>query len=295
MIRSRPRVKHVPCKFMQIGYIYRKIRMQRKSKEYMEPKDYYEILGVGKDATPKQIKEAYRDLAFKYHPDRNASDSNAAEKMKSLNEAYAVLSHPEKKKEYDALRRQYGSSAYNHFRKSYTEQDIFQGSDIHQVFEEMARAFGVRGFDEIFKQFEGQGYRRFETKRPGLHVKGFMFSGWMGGRGPFFKLGQNLSKILTGSAGAAGIAQRGSDIYDVIYLQPSHAFQGGPFAYYNKKRDKKLVVRIPPSTKDGQKIRLSGMGEEGRAGGSPGDLYLKVNIKKPLGQKIKGFLDAIRK
>jgi len=261
----------------------------------MEPKDYYEILGVGKDAEPRQIKEAYRELAFKYHPDRNASDSNAVEKMKSVNEAYAVLSNPQKKKEYDALRQQYGSSAYNHFRKNYTEQDIFRGSDINQVFEEMARAFGGRGFDEIFKQFEGQGYRKFETRRPGLHVKGFVFSGWMGGKGPFFKLGQNLSKLLAGASGAPGIARRGMDIYDVIHLQPTHALQGGPFAYYHKKKDKKLVVRIPPYTRDGQKIRLSGMGDEGFAGGIPGDLYLKVNIKKPLGQKIKGFLDSVRK
>ena len=260
----------------------------------MDSKDYYEILGIGKDAEPIQIKEAYREMAFRYHPDRNASDSDAVEKMKAVNEAYAVLSNPQKKREYDALRQQYGSSAYTHFRKSYTEQDIFRGSDIHQVFEEMARAFGVRGFDEIFKQFESQGFRRFETRRPGFHVKGFVFSGWMGGRSPFFNLGRNLSRLLSGSTGAPGIARRGMDIYDIIHLQPSHAFQGGPFAYYHKKRDKKLVVRIPPQTRNGQKIRLSGMGEEGRAGGIPGDLYLKVNIKKPLGQKIRGLLDSFR-
>lgn len=260
----------------------------------MDSRDYYQILGIEKDAEPKQIKEAYRDLAFKYHPDRNASDSGTVEKMQAVNEAYAVLSNPEKKREYDALKQQYGSTAYNRFRKSYTEQDIFQGSDIHQVFEEMAKNFGMRGFDEIFKQFEGRGYRRFETKRPGLHVKGFVFSGWMGGKGPFFKLGQNLSKLLTGSAGGTQIAQRGMDIYDVIDLQPSHALQGGPFAYYNKKRDKKLVVRIPSYTKDGQKIRLSRMGEEGRGGGMPGDLFLKVSIKKPLMQQVRGFLDSFR-
>lgn len=261
----------------------------------MDPRDYYQVLGIEKDAEPQKIKEAYRDLALKYHPDRNASDSSALEKMQAVNEAYAVLSDPQKKNEYDALRQQYGSTAYNRFRKSYTDQDIFQGSDIHQVFEEMARNFGVRGFDEIYKQFEGRGFRRFETKRPGLHVKGFVFSGWMGGKGPFFKLGQNLSKLLAGNAGGAAIPQKGMDIYDVIQLQPAHAQQGGPFAYHNKKRDKKLVVRIPPYTKDGQKIRLSRMGEEGRGGGMPGDLYLKVSIKKPLIEQVKGLFDSFRK
>ena len=65
----------------------------------MDSKDYYQILGIEKGAEPKQIKEAYRDLAFKYHPDRNASDSGTVEKMQAVNEAYAVLSNPEKKRE----------------------------------------------------------------------------------------------------------------------------------------------------------------------------------------------------
>jgi len=258
----------------------------------MDSKDYYRILGIEKDAPPQKIKAAYRDLALRYHPDRNVSDSGTVEKMQALNEAYAVLSNPDKKREYDALRQQYGSAAYRRFRNSYTEQDIFRGSDIHQVFEEMARSFGVRGFDEIFKQFEGRGFHRFETKRPGLHVKGVVFSGWLGGRGPFIKLGQNLSKLLTGSAAGTKISQKGRPIYDVIHLQATHAQQGGPFAYFNKKRSKKLVVRIPPDTRDGQKIRLSGMGEEGRSGGMPGDLFLKVIINKPFIQRVKGLFDS---
>ena len=166
------------------------------------------------------------------------------------------------------------------------------GRYVLTVFEEMAKTFGVRGFDEIFKQFEGQGYRRFEAKRPGVYIKGFVFSGWLGGGGPFSKLGKNLSKLLTGTAGGKELPEKGRDSHDVIHLQPAHARQGGPYAYRLKRRDKKLVVRIPPYTKDGQKIRLSGMGEAGKAGGIPGDLYLKVNIRRPLIQQIKGFLES---
>jgi len=256
----------------------------------MEQKDYYSILEIEKDASPERIKEAFRDLAFKYHPDRNASSADAVEMMKSINEAYAVLSNPDKRKDYDAMREQYGSAAYNRFRSSYTDQDIFRGSDIHNVFEEMAKNFGMRGFDEIFKQFDGQGYKTFEAKRPGFHVRGAVFSGWMGGGSPFFSLGKHVSNVLLGKTGA----RSGKDIYDTIRLQPELANTGGPYAYHHQKNGKRLVIRIPAGVRQGQKIRLAGMGEPGQGGAPPGDLYLKVGIRKPLLQQVKGLIDSFR-
>src|SRR3989339_584555 len=107
----------------------------------MEQKDYYTILGVEKDGSSKRIKEAYRKLALQYHPDRNP-DPSASSKMKDVNEAYAVMSDPRKRKEYDLIREQFGGSAYGRFRQSYSDQDIFRGSDIGQVFEEISRIFG---------------------------------------------------------------------------------------------------------------------------------------------------------
>ena len=92
--------------------------------------DYYQVLGVPPDSESGKIKQAYRDLAFKYHPDRNTENPAAAEKMKQVNEAYAVLSDTRKRREYDALRQQYGSSARNQFRQQHSEKDIFSGSDI---------------------------------------------------------------------------------------------------------------------------------------------------------------------
>ena len=137
----------------------------------MSQNDYYQILGIDQKAGPRQIKDTYRKLAFEYHPDRNRKNPEAAEKMKRVNEAYAVLSDPAKRREYDAMRQQFGSSAYNQFRQNYSEQDIFSGSDVNQILEQMARAFGLRGFDEIFKEFYGQGYRHYEFRKPGFLQK----------------------------------------------------------------------------------------------------------------------------
>jgi DnaJ-class molecular chaperone len=84
----------------------------------MSPNDYYQTLEVDQKASSKQIKEAYRKLAFKYHPDRNSENPDTAEKMKKVNEAYAVLSDATKRREYDTLRQQFGSSAYSQFRQN---------------------------------------------------------------------------------------------------------------------------------------------------------------------------------
>ncbi len=85
----------------------------------MDQKDYYDILGLEKDASQKQIRDAYRRLALLHHPDRNKDSPEAADRMKEINESYAVLSDPKKRREYDGLRQAYGSSAYGQFRQTY--------------------------------------------------------------------------------------------------------------------------------------------------------------------------------
>jgi DnaJ-class molecular chaperone len=261
----------------------------------METQDYYQILGVEKTATPRQIKDTYRKLAFQYHPDRNRENPKASDKMKQVNEAYAVLSNPSKRKEYDELSSQFGSAAHNQFRTRYTEQDIFTGSDIGKIFEETARAFGLRGFDEIFKEFYGPGFRSFQIKRPGFFVKGFVFSPSFGRKesvkidnsaGTMAKIGKFLLKKIAPSA----FPEKGKNIYDVIPVTLPHAMSGGPYAYHLRRKDKKLVVKIPPGIKDGQVIRLAGMGEDGTGGAPAGDLLLKVKIKKGWTQKLRDTL-----
>ena len=260
----------------------------------MTETDYYKILGVTPETGAKELKEAYRKLAFKYHPDRNEENAEAAEKMKAVNEAYAVLSDEGKRRNYYAMRQRFGSSATGRFRQDYSQQDIFSGSDVQQIFEEMSRAFGLRGFDEIFKDFEGGGYRSFNVNKPGFTVSGFMFSGKLGGKDLF---GQALS-----SAGRMGALPRmfsklipgmdeprqTQDLHETITLSATLAREGGPYAYFHDKLAKKLVIRIPKGTRDGQRIRLSGMGAQ--AEGAPGDLYLHVKVQKTLKEKLMGLI-----
>lgn len=267
----------------------------------MSQNDYYQILGVDPKAGEKQIKDAYRKLAFQYHPDRNHKNPEASENMKKVNEAYAVLSDASKRREYDTLRQQFGASAYNRFKQNYSEQDIFSGSDINQILEQMARAFGLRGFDEIFKEFYGQGYRQYEFRKPGFFAKTTYFTGPRYGRkrnhtgfplhGGIGKLTRFLLKQFSG----VELPEDGADIRDTIFLNPEHARKGGPYAYYLRKKNKKLVVKIPPGTKQNQHIRLAGMGEDGKGGARPGDLYLQVRIRKQLLQRLRELLSKIRK
>jgi DnaJ-class molecular chaperone len=267
----------------------------------MSQNDYYQILGVDQKASAKQIKDAYRKLAFQYHPDRNDKNPAAAEKMKSVNEAYAVLSNPDKRREYDTLRQQFGSSAYSQFRQTYSEQDIFSGSDINQILEQMARAFGLRGFDEIFKEFYGQGYQRYEFRKPGLFAGRYFFkmprqSGRMNRGGhPLPGAVGKLTRFLLKQFSGIEFAEDGADIHDTIWLDHELARRGGPYAYYLRKKNKKLVVKIPAGSRPDQKIRLAGMGEDGKGGGRTGDLYLKVRIRKPLLQQAKDFISKWRK
>jgi DnaJ-class molecular chaperone len=261
----------------------------------MPQEDYYRVLGVDQNASKTKIKEAYRQLAFKYHPDRNSQNDAAAEKMKKINEAYAVLSNPAKKNEYDNLKTQFGSSAYTHFRNNYSEQDIFSGSDINHIFEEMARSFGFRGSNEIFKEFYGRGYQQFQFKSQAGTGPGHNFRGQSqtdNQQQILFPSKGNLAKIIRfvlQKVSGLQFPVDGADIDEHLYLAPQQALQGGPYAYYLRRQSKKLMVKIPAGIREGQRIRLAGMGEKGKAGGKPGDLFLKVHIRKPLLKSIKDF------
>lgn len=262
----------------------------------MGQNDYYHILGVDPAASQAQIKLAYRKLALQYHPDRNTGNPSAAAQMKTVNEAYAVLSDPRKRREFDAMRQTFGSSAYGHFRQSYSERDIFHGSDINQIFEEVSRTFGFRGFEDIFREFYGSGFQSFEFRQPGAFGKAFGFSSARKSGSPQMPklpFGRGLGKLIRyflKRKWGIELPEKGADDHDVIRLSSNLARTGGKIHYLNRKKSKELVVNIPAGIADGQQIRLRGMGAEGRGGGEPGNLYVKVRVRKSLAQIIRNFV-----
>ncbi|SLM32311.1 putative DnaJ3 [Desulfamplus magnetovallimortis] len=269
----------------------------------MDTRDYYKILEIDPLADAGAIKKAYKKLAIKYHPDRNPDDASASEKMAMLNEAYAVLSNSDKRREYDHLRERFGTDAAGRFRQSNSYEDILKHSDIEKIFQEIADSFGIRGLNELFKVSGGVnsgGFFFFGTFGPRSDAQGFNSRGFSEINNQsstpqlkpyqkfFYNMGNKLLKRAVNSLLKAPETEL--DVYDNIVLSPSHARDGGPYAYYHKKRDARLVVKIPPDIKDGHKIRLKGAGIEDSLTGQKGDLFLTVAVKNDLLSRIKGFI-----
>jgi curved DNA-binding protein len=121
----------------------------------------------------------------------------------------------------------------------------------------------------------GPGFgRRYSQEVP---VSSEMFSG---------VLGKSIRYLLKKTFGIREPG-RGKDLYDAIYLDPRQALEGAKGKFLHRKRSRELIINVPPKMKEGQKIRLKGMGEEGRDGGEPGDLYLKVKIKKNMFHRLR--------
>lgn len=209
----------------------------------MQVKDYYETLGVSRNADEKEIKRAYRRLAQKYHPDKNPDNPQATEKFKEINEAYEVLSDAEKRAKYDRF-----GHAWNQYQE----------------------APGNGGFNWGDWTGGTGGYNTTYTRVEDLED---VFGG-SGGFSDFFE-------TLFGQRRADGPRQRtrsrrGQDIEQPIQVTLSEAYHGGTRRL--SKDGRQLDVKIPKGVKDGSKIRLSGEGMPGVGGGHPGDLYLVVSV-----------------
>lgn len=207
----------------------------------MEYKDYYKILGVERTADDKTLKQAYRRLARKYHPDVNKS-KGATERFKEINEAYEVLSDPEKRKRYDSLGpdwqryAQAGAGPFEGFRVHFGGG----GADLEDL----------GGFSDFFRTIFGDlGVRQTD-----------------------------LFDVFGAEPGRRGARRaRGQDVQADVELSLEEAYHGCQRTLALDGR--RLEVKIPPGVDTGSRVRVAGGGPSGTAGGERGDLYLTVTVR----------------
>ncbi len=203
--------------------------------------DYYKILGVDKNASESDIKKAYRKLARKYHPDLNPGDKEAEKKFKEINEANEVLSNPENRKKYDKYGEHWQHA--DEIEKQRAQQQAYSGAGAGGYDFSGFGGFGGGGYDEsdfsdFFQSMFGGGYARGESRR---NIK--------------YK-GQDIQ------------AQLHLNLRDVYTTQKHTINVNG----------KKIRITIPAGVKDGQTIRVKGLGGPGINGGPNGDLYITFAI-----------------
>ena len=219
----------------------------------MEYKDYYDILGVDRNADEQEIKRAYRKLALKYHPDKNPDDPNAEERFKEINEAYEVLGDPQKRAKYDQL-----GSSYRQYQRAGGQPGGFDwsqwasgapgGQQVHVEFGDLDDMFGG-GFSDFFEQI-------------------------FGGAGGF-PGGARNRRTGARPRGAQRARARGRDLEQTITISFEEAYTGTTRMV--RRDGRSLEVKIPPGARTGTRVRLSGQGESGR--GASGDLYLDVRVQ----------------
>lgn len=220
----------------------------------MEYKDYYDILGVSRDADQSEIKSAFRRLARKHHPDVNPNDPEAEERFKNINEAYEVLSDPEKRQKYDQL----GSA-----------------------WKDWERRGGAGDFDWGQWTTGGPGGQRVHVQYGSPQDLEDLFGGGRGG-GAFSDFFSQIFGGVGGGAGRGGFEYRqrprpGRDLEQEVSISLEEAFRGTTRLL--QMNGQRLQVKIPAGATTGTRIRMEGQGQPGAAGGPPGDLYLRVQIE----------------
>jgi len=215
------------------------------SQDWFE-KDFYKVLGVDKDVTQAELKKVYRKLARQYHPDSNPGDAKAEARFKEISEAYAVLSAPEQRAEYDQLRAMGSGARFTAGGAPGGFEDVFGGM-----------FGGGRAGSYTFRTAEGGNFDD-------------IFSGVFGRGSRFEPSG--------GFRGAAG-PTRGVDLTANTTLDFVTAISGETVSL-RQADGRTIKVKIPAGVADGQKIRLRGKGEPSPDGGEPGDLVLTVKVRK---------------
>ena len=271
----------------------------------MNKRDYYEVLGLSKNASKDELKDAYRKLALQYHPDRNKS-AGAEEHFKEISEAYAVLSDDEKRLQYD----QFGHAGIG---QRYSTEDIYRGADFGEVFRDLG--FGFSGFESIFERFFGGFGPRVEAAARGADLR--------------YDLSLTLEEVFSGltkeieiprtqrcpvcrGSGAqpgtnprscpvcrgAGQVQhiQSSGFARVVRIETCSKCRGRGEIVEHPCRNcrgsglaevkRRISLKIPAGVDEGFNLRLRGEGDSGPNDSSPGNLYVVVHVKPhPLFQR----------
>ena len=261
-------------------------------------KDYYEILGVAKDADLQAVKKAYRSAALKHHPDRvpEAEKKQAEEKFKEISEAYGVLSDPQKRKMYD----QYGHSGID---QTYTAEDIFKGADFSSIFEEagLGDIFGRFFGDAIFEGMGGRsggGARQRRGPDIQYEMEVTLEEAFSGTTKKIKVPRHDQCDVCKGTGGKPGskiktcptCGGRGQTVMSSGFFRMAQTCQacGGKGQVYSEycskcnangivKVTRNIDVTIPPGVDNETRLRIKSEGEYGSAG--RGDLYLYVYVK----------------
>jgi curved DNA-binding protein len=210
----------------------------------MEYKDYYQTLGVGRNASAEEIKHAYRKLAMQYHPDRNPGDKAAEERFKEINEAHQVLSDPQKRTRYDQL-----GSSYSQYQQAGGHPGGFNWEDwmsqsqgpggVRVEYGDINDIFGEGGFSDFFTQiFGGMGGTRTQTRRSTRQVRPRNYD---------YPLTVSLQDVYHGSTRTVQV------------------------------EDRRMEVKLPAGAKTGTRVRMAGAAPAG-PDGKRGDLYLVLEI-----------------
>ena len=256
-------------------------------------RDYYDVLGIDRNADEKTIKKAYRKLAKKYHPDTNAGNADAADKFKEVNEAYDVLSDPKKKKMYD----QFGHAAFEAGADPGAGAGGFSGfhGGTNGGYQEFH--FNGEDMDDIFGDIFGNMFHGSHRGSSGFGGNNGSYSHFGGGSG--FHSSSGFDSNGFGGSGFGGFhqqdfPQKGSDVKASINVTFDEAAFGadkrislsGPDG--SSGAPQTLQVHIPAGIDTGKSIRLKGKGMPGTGGGEPGDLLLKVTVGTRPGYERKG-------
>lgn len=247
--------------------------------------DYYEVLGVSKDATQDEIRKVYRDLARKYHPDKTGGDAAAEKKLKEINAAYDVLKRPEKRKEYDRQRSFEGMNGFNF------SDAAGSGANFSEIFSSL---FGGAG--EARTATAAQAGNDLEAR---VHIT---LKEVVSGTQKMLRINRpevcpdcdgsgaapGTSTVTCEDCGGSGQLARGGGFFQMTQTCPRCRGTGqtvsNPCAKCSgsgrARAQREINVTIPPGVVDGNRLRIPGEGEAGYYGGPRGDLYVRIAIDR---------------